>query len=91
MKDSNLEISSDQRHGYIKSKIEFFFRQPINLNHLNLYFDNYLGKIRLFEQLNGNREALLHSDSTNTIERHHNLASEAEVKNTIIKICRCIY
>ena len=28
----------------------------------------------------------MHSDSTNTIERHHNLASEAEVKNTIIKI-----
>lgn len=86
MKDSNLEISSVQRHGYIKSKIEFFFRQPINLNDLDLYFDNYLGKIRLFEHLNGNREALLHGDSTNTVEHSHNLASEAEVKNTIIKI-----
>ena len=86
MKDSNLEISSDHRHGYIKSKIEFFFRQPINLNDLDHYFDNYLGKIRLFEQLNGNREALLHGNSTNTVERFHNLASQAEVKNTIIKI-----
>jgi len=86
MKDSNLEISSDQRHGYIKSKIEFFFRQPINMDDLDHYFDNYLGKIRLFEHLNGNRETLLRGNSTNTVEHSHNLAFEADVKNTIIKI-----
>jgi hypothetical protein len=86
MKDSNLEISSDQRHGYIKSKIEFFFRQPINMDDLNYYFDNYLGKIRLFEHLTSSRETLLHGDSTSTVVRSNNLASAAEVKNTIIKI-----
>ena len=53
---------------------------------LNHYFDNYLGKIRLFEQLNGNREALLLRSSTNTVEHSHNLAFEADVKNTFIKI-----
>jgi len=86
MKDSNLEISSDQRHGYIKSKIEFFFRQPINMDDLNNYFDKYIGKIRLFEHLNFINEALLRGNSTDTAVPSNTLALDAEVKNTIITI-----
>ena len=52
-RDSNLEVSPELRYAYVKSQIEFFFRQRINEADIVLYNNGYRDKIHLFEALKG--------------------------------------
>ena len=63
--ESNLEVTQEMRHSYIKSKIEYFFRQRICKADIVLSLHGSQGKIKLLEsifRLNLDREPVDHFD-----------------------------